>query len=192
MSNTLVVNGHPDKESFCAALADAYAGGSAEAGIRTTTLHLADLEFDPNLRFGYRVRTELEPGLVRARQLIAEANHLVVVYPIWWAAAPALLKGFFDRTFLPGFAYKPRENSALHDKLLVGKTARLIVTMDAPTWYDLLVYRNAGIVSLKRGTLEFCGIKPVRVTTFGQVKHSKEALRKKWLGDVRKLGRAGR
>lgn len=191
MPNLLVVNGHPDKESFCAALANAHADGSREAGVAPTILHLADLKFNPVLTSGYRKRTELEPDLVRAQQLIAAADHLVFVYPIWWAAAPALLKGFFDRAFLPGFAYRPRENSALHDKLLTGKTARLIVTMDAPVWYDLLVYRHAGIVSVKVGTLEYCGIKPVRVTTFGQVKFSTEIKRRKWLATVRALGRAG-
>lgn len=191
MPNLLVVNGHPDKESFCAALVNAYADGSMVAGVAPAILHLADLKFNPVLGFGYRKRTELEPDLVRARQLIAEAKHLVIIYPIWWSAVPALLKGFFDRILLPGFAYQPRENSALHAKLLTGKTARLIVTMDAPVWYDLLVYRHAGIVSVKVGTLEYCGIKPVRVTTFGQVKFSTETKRRKWLATVRALGRAG-
>ena len=191
MQNILIINGHPDKESFCTALAEAYAEGAAKAGAQYTVMHLADLEFTPILQYGYRQRTDLEPDLQRARQLIAEADHLVVVYPIWWATEPALLKGFVDRVFLPGFAFQPIENSRLWEKLLNGKSARLIITMDAPTWYNALAYRNAGIVAFKNGILKFCGVKPVRVTTFGQVKNSTDAIRSKWLEKVRLLGSKG-
>lgn len=45
---------------------------------------------------------ELEEDLVKAQELIRWADHLVFVYPIWWGTMPAVLKGFFDRVFLPG------------------------------------------------------------------------------------------
>ncbi|GAT62812.1 NAD(P)H-dependent oxidoreductase [Paludibacter jiangxiensis] len=189
MKNILIINGHPDKESLCSALAKAYAAGVKESGAEYNLLHLADLQFNPILQHGYRKRTDLEPDLLMARELIAKADHLVFVYPIWWATEPALLKGFIDRTFLPGFAFQPRENSPLWDKLLTGKTAQLIVTMDAPKWYNALMYRNAGIVAFKKGILEYCGVKPVKVTAFGQVKNASEATRSQWLDKVKQLGR---
>ena len=188
MKNILIINGHPDKESLCSALAEAYAAGVKESGAEYNLLHLADLQFNPILQHGYRKRTDLEPDLLMARELITKADHLVFVYPIWWATEPALLKGFIDRTFLPGFAFNPRENSPLWDKLLTGKTARLIVTMDAPKWYNTLFYRNAGIVAFKKGILEYCGVKPVKVTSFGQVKNSTEATRALWLEQIKQLG----
>jgi len=96
------------------------------------------------------------------------------VYPIWWGTYPALLKAFIDRVFLPGFAFKYKPDSMFWDKLLKGKTARLIVTMDAPKWYYALVYRSAGHIALKKATLEFCGVKPVTTSTFGSVKSSSD------------------
>ncbi len=188
MKRILIINGHPDKESLCFELANAYKKGADSAGAECKLVNLADLEFNPILSGGYRKRTELEPDLIMMQQEITRADHLVLVYPTWWATYPALLKGFIDRVFLPGFSFKYRENSPFWDKLLAGKTARMIVTMDSPNWYYSLFMKNAGHRSMKKGILEFCGIKPVKVTSFGGVKMSKEAKRKVWISSVRKLG----
>jgi len=76
----------------------------------------------------------------------------------------------------------------LWDRLLKGKSARLIVTMDSPKWYYSMVYKSPGHNSIKKGVLEFCGIKPVKITTFGPVKTSDDRKRKKWINQVEKLG----
>ena len=47
----------------------------------------------------------------------------------------------------------------------------------------------AGIVAFKKGILEYCGVKPVKVTSFGQVKNASEATRAQWLDQVKQLGR---
>ncbi len=57
---------------------------------------------------------------------------------------PALMKGFFDRIFLPGFAFKYREGKALPDKLLKGRTAHLLVTMDTRRGTTESVLSHAG------------------------------------------------
>jgi NAD(P)H dehydrogenase (quinone) len=188
MKNILIINGHPDKESFCFALAESYKKGAVAAGANCKLVNLIDLKFNPILAFGYRKISELEPDLVKIQEDILWANHLVFVYPNWWATMPALLKGFIDRTFLPGFAFKYRENSPFWDKLLKGKTARLLVTMDTPKWYYLFINRSAGHNAMKIGVLEFCGIKPVIVSVFTPIKSSNEVKRKQWLKDAEKLG----
>jgi len=88
---------------------------------------------------------------------------------------PALLKGFLDRIFLPGFAFKYRPNSALWDRLLTGRSAELLVTMDSPPWYYRWVQRQPGHRQMKQTILEFSGIRPVRVHSFGPVIKSSEA-----------------
>ena len=188
MKKVLIINGHPDKQSFCFELARQYKKGAEKKGADCKLVNLADLEFNPILTNGYRKRTELEPDLLMMQEEIKNADHLVLVYPTCWATYPALLKGFIDRVFLPGFSFKYRENSPLWDKLLTGKTARMIVTMDTPTWYYSLFMRNAGHRSMKKGILEFCGIQPVKITSFSKVKSSTEARRKSWLTQVEKLG----
>jgi putative NADPH-quinone reductase len=90
---------------------------------------------------------------------------------------------------VPGFAFKYRDNSPFWDKLLASKTARLIVTMDTPSWYYWLINRRPGHHAMKIGVLEFCGIKPVKITSLSPIKSSSEAKRKKWLEEVEILGR---
>jgi NAD(P)H dehydrogenase (quinone) len=189
MKKILIINGHPDKESLCSELAESYKRGADISGVVCKLVNLTDLDFNPVLKFGYRERTELEPDLVRVQQDISESDHLVIVYPNWWSTYPALLKGFIDRVFLPGFAFKYRDNSPMWDKLLKGKTARLIVTMDTPGWYYRLINRNAGHNAMKVGVLEFSGIKPVKITSFGPVKTSSEKKRAEWLTLTEKLGK---
>ena len=188
MKKVFIINGHPDKESLCYALANQYKKGADSAGVESKLVHLTDLEFSPVLNFGYRQRTELEPDLVKMQEEITKADHLVFVYPNWWGTYPALLKGFIDRVFLPKFAFSYRENSLFWDKLLKGKSARLIVTMDTPKWYYRLMYRRPGHNSMKRGILNFCGIKPVKITAFEPIKTTDMAKRQLWLEKVEKLG----
>ena len=189
MKKILIINGHPDKESFCFAIAERYKKGADSSGANCKLVHLIDLDFNPILTFGYRKIRELEPDLVKMQQEIIAADHLVLVYPNWWSTFPAILKGFIDRVFLPNFAFKYRENSPFWDKLLAGKTARMIVTMDTPKWYYFLMNRSAGHNAMRIGVLEFCGIKPVKITSFAPVKSSNAAKRKKWLAEVEKLGK---
>ncbi|RKN83970.1 NAD(P)H-dependent oxidoreductase [Paenibacillus ginsengarvi] len=183
-----VINGHPHADSFCSALSAAYAKGAGGSGADVRVLSLSGMTFDPNLKYGYRKRMELEDDLQMAQETIRWADHLVFVYPMWWGTMPALLKGFIDRVFLPGFAYKYRKNSLRWDKLLSGKSARLIVTMDAPAWYNRFVYKRAGHVAMKRATLQYCGVNPVRITEIGPVKSSAPEKRAKWLSAIQKLG----
>ncbi|WP_426452625.1 NAD(P)H-dependent oxidoreductase [Paenibacillus sp. S-38] len=184
----LVITGHSDPQSFCTALSQAYKDGAAGRSAEVREIDLSRITFDPVLKYGYRQRTELEPDLQEAQELIRWADHLVIVYPTWWGAMPAVLKGFIDRIFLPGFAFQYRKNSVLWDKLLTGKTARLIVTMDTPPWYNRWIYGHAGHNVMKRNILHFCGIKPVRITEITPIKSSTAEQRAGYLERVRRLG----
>lgn len=185
----LIINGHPDKESFCHALTLAYQQGAEASGAQVEVIHIIDLAFNPNLEFGYRKRTELEPDLIEAQQKIKQADHLVWVYPVWWGSYPAIMKGFIDRVFLPGFAFQKRENSVWWDKYLTGRTARIICTMDQPAWYYSLVYRAPSTNALKKLTLEFVGMKSVQCNSIGPIRLSTPEFRKKWLKKIESLGK---
>ena len=116
---------------------------------------ITDLIFNPNLQFGYQKRTELEPDLLDAWEKIKWADHLVWVHPVWWGGLPAITKGFIDRLFLPGFAFQYRENSVWWDKLLIGKTAHIITTLDQPSWYYWFAFGRPSVNQLKNPLWNF-------------------------------------
>lgn len=185
----LVILGHPNKDSFCGALASSYMEGAKATGNEVQLISLGNLSFDPVLHNGYATVQELEPDLMAGKAAITWAQHIVFVYPIWWGAMPALLKGFIDRIFQPGFAFKYREGSQFWDRLLAGRSAHLLVTMDTPPWYFRWVYRMPGHNQMKRTILEFSGIKPVAVTSFGPIKQSSRQKRETWLAQANASGR---
>jgi putative NADPH-quinone reductase/1,4-dihydroxy-2-naphthoate octaprenyltransferase len=183
----LVILGHPRGDSFCGALAEAYTRGAREAGLKVERLDLGGLTFDPNVRMPSPRDQALEPDLARAQALILWADHLVFVYPAWWGTLPALLKGFLDRVLTPGFAFAADEaDPSAWAKLLKGRSAHLLVTMDTPPWVYQLIYRQPGHQAMRRATLGFCGIGPTFISTFGPVLPSSPEQRAGWLEGVRR------
>lgn len=188
MKKILVINGHPDKNSFCFALAAAYKKGAEKSGAAVNEIIIRDLKFDPNLAYGYQQRMELEPDLLAAWEKIKWADHIVWIHPVWWGGLPAITKGFIDRLFLPGMAFRYRENSVWWDKLLTGKSAHIITTLDQPSLYYRLVFGRPSVNQLKKSVLQFCGIKPVKVTYVNPIRNATAAFRNKWLLKTEAMG----
>ena len=188
----VIVSGHPDKESYNFALAEAYKSGAETSGAEVREIVIRDLEFNPNLQFGYRKRTELEPDLLNSQETLKWADHIVWIYPVWWGSVPAIMKGFLDRVLLPGFAFKKREGSVWWDKYFTGKTSRLICTLDQPTWFYRLINGSPSHKAMKRLTMNFIGVKSVKITAIGPLRLSKDEFRKKWIKKVEILGRKQR
>lgn len=188
----LLINGHPDQESFNFGLATAYQKGVQQSNAQYKEIRIGDLNFNPNLAYGYRKRTELEPDLLEAQELIKWADHIVWVFPVWWGSVPAIMKGFLDRVLLPGFAFKKREGSLWWDKFLTGKTSRIICTLDQPAWFYRWINRGPSHHAMTKLTLHFIGIKKVRITAIGPIRLSKDSYRQKWLDRVERLGQLNR
>ena len=184
----LVILGQPQRRSYGGALAQAYIEGAREAGAEVKEMFLGDLQFNACANAS-QPPAGLEPDLQRAQEAIRWADHLVFVYPIWWGTIPALLKGFIERAFTEGFAVKFRDDSPWWDRLLKGRSARLIVTMNTPSFIYRWMFGRPGHNTMKKTILEFCGVKPVRITEIGPVRNSTDAKRQKWLVQVREIGK---
>lgn len=188
MKKVLIINGHPDEESYNFALAGAYRKGANSSNAEVKEINIRELNFNPNLQFGYRKRTELEPDLLKSQEMLKWADHIVWVFPVWWASVPAIMKGFLDRVLLPGYAFQKRENSLWWDKYFTGKTSRIICTMDQPAWYYKFFNGGPSHKAMNKNTLKFIGVKSVKTTAIGPVRLSKKEFREKWLQKVEKLG----
>ena len=189
MRKIVVIQGHTTQESLCGAFYEAYIKGAIQnEKIEIHQLHLMDLDFSPNLLYGYKKRTALEPDLVKAQQLIMEADHTVWIFPIWWGMMPAIMKGFMDRIILPGFFFEYQEKSPFPVKLMKRKTARVITTSDTPVWYYKLIHGQPAFRIMRRVFFNFVGIKS-KITAFGSVKHQKQATIDKWIKKVESIGK---
>lgn len=165
----LVLNAHPRVGSLADGLADAYASAAREVGADVTVIAIRDLTFDPTLRGGYAEPTPLEPDLERLQQQIADCDHLAVVTPLWWNSVPAPFKGLIDRIILPGFGFRYVEGKPLPERLLAGRSARILITMDSPRIYQTLYAGDTAVRMLRRNVIGFCGFKPVHLTRFSPI-----------------------
>ena len=163
-----VLVGHPDTESMCRELAHAYAEGARSRGCEVKETNLGDLSFDPILHRGYRVIQPLEPDLVQFQQDVKWCDHFVIIYPSWWSTMPALLKGLFDRSWLPGFAYKFMPSGFGWWRLLKGRTARVFITSDSMPFLARFLFGD-NTNEIQDGILWFAGFH-ARMKKIGPVK----------------------
>ncbi|PIF29705.1 putative NADPH-quinone reductase [Flavobacterium sp. 9] len=190
-TNILLILGHPSENSFCNALLDAYRKGVESTGANCKTIYISRLDFNVNLSDGYKngETLELEQDLVHSQELIKWADHVVLCYPNWWGFMLAITKGYIDRILLPDFAFKHHSGKIFPEKLLKGKSLRLLVTMDTPKWWFYLIYRASQYQILKNIVFGYVGFDPIRFSTFGFMRKSTESQRNKWLKKVEKLGK---
>lgn len=188
-----IIVGHPDPDGsrFCRALAQVYAEGAQLAGHAVKTIDIAQLQF-PVLRtkedFDHRnAPEEIQP----AQEVIQWATHLVLFYPLWLGTMPAYLKAFLEQAFRPGVVACRLGPGRPWQKLLTGKTARIVVTMGMPAFIYRWFYGAHSLKSLERHILGFCGIGPIRETLIGGVENIDTEQRRKWLQKMRQLGAKG-
>jgi putative NADPH-quinone reductase len=186
----LLIDGHPDPASqrFCHALAEEYRRAALAAGHEVRVTRLADLKF-PWLRSGEDFRTGKPPPVIaQQQQLLAWAEHVVIIYPLWLGAMPALLKAFLEQLLRPGFAFEAAKANRFPKKLLLGRSVRILVTMGMPSLFYTLVYRAHSLKSLERNILGFAGFKPIRATVIGNIEGMSAKKRKAILADAAELG----
>ena len=187
----LIILGHPDPqpERLCRALAAAYHQGAAEAGHEVASLDVTRLDFRA-LRSRLEWEGETPPGLRDAQEAIRWAEHIVIVFPIWLGTMPALLKAFFEQVLRPGFAIE-MTGPGRWNRLLTGRSARIVATMGMPSFLYRWYFRAHGIRSFERNVLDFVGIAPIHETLIGMVEGRDATTRERWLARLSELGKRG-
>lgn len=136
--NILIVTAHPSKSSHTKTIADTYA---SEKKLQGHKVHILDLYAKEN-RMDYLTFENLREYIPsdiqnKFKDQVSWANEIVVVHPIWWGSAPAIMKNWVDMTFWARFAYRYTKEGKI-EKLLIGKTAKIFATAGASSWYHYL------------------------------------------------------
>jgi putative NADPH-quinone reductase len=168
-----ILDAHPDPDlaRYIHALADAYCEGAREAGHEVRHIMLGDINMP----------------ILHSRD--DWMHHIVFLYPLWLGDMPAQLKAFLEQALRPGTALQYGE-SAAPEKLLKGKSARLVVTMGMPAFFYRAYYGAHSVRSFKRNILELVGIDPVTTSLIGNVEGSAKH-RERWLTRMKEYGAAG-
>jgi putative NADPH-quinone reductase len=178
IKSILVINGNPARKraTLSEALADAYAANAIQEGHSVRKIKLSALVFDPILHEGYMDDQPIEPDLRVLREAMVQAQHWVLVFPLWHSLPPALFKGFIERTITRGFAFEFKNSRPVALPILKGKTVHIIITCGMPSF----VYRwfSGAYTTKALATLfKLCGMKVTHVSVFGTVAdHTPEAL----------------
>lgn len=188
----LLVQAHPDAGGghFGDALAKHYADGAASAGHEVRVRRINEAEF-PLLTSQAEWRDgPVPPAIADAQQDLSWSEHLVFFYPLWMGDMPALLKAWIEQVMRPGFAFSEPKGK-FPEKLLGGRSARIVVTMGMPGLFYRIFYRAHSVHSFRRNILRFAGIRPVRLSLVGLVEGG-AARRDRWLDRMTRLGQAAR
>lgn len=193
---TLIVFNHPYGGSYCAAVMAAVEKGLEKSGQPYKTINLDQDEFDPVMRskdliaFAGAGRTGeealgvVDETVMRYKGMLEWAEHLVMIFPIWWMTMPAMTKGFIDKVIFPAIAYT-MDNGRLISRLQIKKVT-IITTMNTPAEAYRDLFNNAIEGSLINGTFKKIGIGDVRWISLNEVRQASDELRRLWLAQIEK------
>lgn len=187
----LVVYCHPVAESYAASLRDTVVSALERSGHGVDLLDLYAEGFDPVMpaaeRRRYNTMTLTDhPFPDHARRLQA-AEAIVFVYPTWWYGQPAMLKGWLERVWTPGLAFRiPQEGGPMEPLLTQVRLLGLITTYGAPRWWIWLV-GGPGKRTILRGMRALCARNCRRLhLAHYRMDQSTPAQRQKFLNSVKR------
>lgn len=185
----LIVYAHPNPQSFNKAILDTVVHTLEDAGAEYQVSDLYAMNWNPVMDAGdfENIISGSVADDVRAEQSkVAWADTLIFVYPVWWVEQPGILKGWLDRVFTHGFAYRSMEWGV--EGLLRGKKALVITTSGAD---EATMAQTGAIEAIKtcmlKGTLGFTGIAESRYKNFFAVPLVSDEDRREMLEEVRHI-----
>jgi NAD(P)H dehydrogenase (quinone) len=184
----LIIYAHPWGQSFNHAILDSVKKALDEKKSNYDIIDLNKEKFNPV--YGqeelalYSKAKFLDPKIGEYQKKIENSSSLIFIFPIWWADMPAILKGFLEKVFLPGWAYTPTNSGMLHGKLTNLKKAVVITTMGSPKIYYNFILGNPIKKILINNTLIMCGIKKCKLLQLGRTQFITKTKREKWLTQI--------
>lgn len=192
--NTLIVFNHPYGGSFCGAILAAVERGLKTGGHKCRVINLDQDDFDPVMRSkdllafvgagraGEDALDAIDDQVREYKGHLEWAEHLVMIFPIWWMTTPAMTKGFIDKVIFPAIAYDMKDGR-LVSRLSLRKVT-VITTMNTPADIYREVFGNPLEGSLIKGTFRQIGIENIEWTSLSEVKQVSREQREAWLEEI--------
>ena len=184
MTNILIIQGHPDpmKTHLCHGIANAYRDAAVVAGHSVEMIVVAEHSV-PFLRSKSEWESPQQPDFaITGQAAIEKADHIVLIYPLWMGAMPAMLKAWIEQIFRRAFVF--RDDIENWQPSLRGKSARVMITTGKPGTEA----NPQEVDSTAQNILKFCGIDPVGWSSFGHVNDPTGKAQDAALGEARDLG----
>lgn len=183
----LVIYAHPNPASFNHAILETTVNTLEAKGHEVVVRDLYALGFQPVLTsediVGFK-EDRITADIQTEQEFVAQADVIILIYPIWWAGLPAIIKGYIDRVFAYGFAYKYGEQGVI--PLLTGKKGLIVNTQGSPKgYYDQIGMTESLRKTSDNGIFTFVGIEPAEHLFFGEVPSVDDAERKEMLESVK-------
>ncbi|MCZ8183331.1 MAG: NAD(P)H-dependent oxidoreductase [Beijerinckiaceae bacterium] len=142
----LLIYCHPCKGSFTEAARDVAMAALQSAGHEVDLLDLYAEGFDPVMseaeRTGYHTRGENRVPVASHLDRVKAAEGLVFVYPTWWYAQPAMLKGWLERVLIPHETFTmPEGNQPIRGLMQNIRVLAVVTSLGSPKWWWWLVGR---------------------------------------------------
>jgi putative NADPH-quinone reductase len=186
----LIIDGHPDPKGphFVHELADFYRQGAKEGGHEVKVLRVGALRFPLLKSSNAYMKGKVPASILAAQKLIRWSDHVVLMYPLWLGTMPAKLKGFIEQLLRPGFAFEKRGAGQHPQRLLKGRSARIVVTRGMPELFDEVDRSPRSIRNVAGEVLSICGVRPVRISVIEGSETLTDVERDKVHYDMRRLG----
>ncbi|MDX9805790.1 MAG: NAD(P)H-dependent oxidoreductase [bacterium] len=186
----LIIYAHPFEGSFCYAVKEKVIETLKKNGKEFNLIDLNKDKFDPvmtaeDLKL-YSSGGTTDPNVDRYLEMLAETDSIFIIFPVWWGVMPAILKGFFDKVFLPKRAYIYKKSGMLEPLFPQIKQAVIFNTLGGPKIYHNLMLFFPVKKVVADTTLKMIGVKKVKIVQFDRMKKSTDELRAKWLDQVEK------
>ena len=183
----LIVYAHPNPASFAHAILETLEETYKAQGHEVVVRDLYALGFDPVLTgndFAAMKAGALPEDIQTEQAHITWADCITVVHPVWWGGLPAILKGYFDRLLLPGFAYSYGPEGIVG--LLKGKKVIVVANHGNPAEYYEASQMYASMRRVEDGGIyEFCGLEVLEHIYNPSVPMVDDATRKGYLEAVK-------
>ena len=186
----VIVFNHPYEGSYCNAILNSTMSGLNKGNHKTDLIHLDKERFNPVMSLedlrGFKDRRAVDPKVIEYKQRLEDAEHLVLIFPIWWELMPAMTKGFIDKVIFPGVAYDYTNKGLMKKKFLKMNGVTLITTMNTASFFYRILFGNAIKKTVLFGTFWKTGYKHRKWINLSMVKFVSDKKRDKWLSDIEK------